>query len=144
MSKTEQGQSTTSISNILTKYDELIRITDINTQSVATVSIVAKNFPQTFDSQELITAFVAIFTEALLLSQKNNHQVYDVLVDCKGATAKNIDYKFAKTLIAVMKSTFNDTMGRCVIFNTNQIFRTAYSILSPLIDKPTKAKIKVF
>ena len=130
--------------NILTKYENLIRITDMETTKEATVSIVVKNFPIKPDIKELITVFLAVFTKALLISQHNNLKVYDVLVDCEGISSKHVNKEFGKQLIGLMKSTFNDTMGRCVIFNTNNIFKAAYAFCSPFIDKPTKAKIKVF
>ena len=142
-SQTVKTETETSF-NILTKYEDLIRITDINTKKTATVSVIIKNFPKKLDTQDLLTAFIAIFTEALLISQRNNIHVYDVLVDCQGTTSKNIDYKFARQLIAILKTTFNNTMGRCVIFNTNMLFKTVYKVLSPLIDKPTKKKIQIF
>lgn len=130
--------------NLLAKYENLIRITYTETTKEATVSIVVKNFPIKPDIKELITVFLAVFTKALLISQSNNLQVYDVLVDCEGISSKHINKEFGKQLIGIMKSTFNDTMGRCVIFNTNNIFKAAYSFFSPFIDKQTKAKIKVF
>lgn len=130
--------------NILKKYENLIRITDTTTEKEATVSIFVKNFPHNPDIRELITVFLAIFTEALLISQRNDLQVYDVLVDCKDVSSKHINKEFGKQMIGIMKSTFNDTLGRCIIFNTNNIFKAAYAFFSPFIDKPTKAKIKVF
>ncbi len=142
--QTVKKQEIETSSNILTKYENLIRITDIDTKKTATVSVVVKNFPDKYDTQDMLTVFLTILTEALLISQRNNIQVYDVLVDCQGTTAKNISYKFGKQLIAVLKTTFNNTMGRCVIFNTNILFKTVYKVLSPLIDKPTKEKIKIF
>jgi len=132
------------IINSLAKYEDVIKIADVTTKKTATVSIFVKKFPHKFDNQEMITVFMTVFTEALLLSQSNNVQFYDVLVDCKGTTRKNLNKKFCKDLISIMKSTFNNTLGRCVIFNTNQLFRTLYSLFTSLIDKPTKEKIKVF
>lgn len=139
-----QTVETETSTDILTKYEDLVRITNMNTKSVATVLVIVKNFPETYDTQELLTAFITIFTNALLISQKNDIHVYDVLVDCLGTTSKNVNYKFAKQLIAVLKTTFNNTMGRCVIYNTNMLFKTVYKVVSPLIDKPTKKKIQIF
>lgn len=130
--------------NILAKYENLIKITDLETKKTATVSIVVRNFPTNPDNKELITVFIAIFTKALLISQSNNIQVYDVLVDCEGTTSKNINKQFGKDLIYAMKKVFNNTLGSCIIFNTNQLFKAVYTIFSPLIDKPTKKKIRVF
>lgn len=129
------------------KYEELIKITDIGTKKIATVSVVVKNFPQNIKTEqlkELLTLFLSTFTEALLISQRNNINQFDVLVDCQGSSMKNASYDFGKNLINLTKNTFDDNLGRCVIFNTNTAFRTVYKVISPLIDKSTKKKIKVF
>jgi hypothetical protein len=130
--------------NLLAKYENLIKIADTATKKKTTVHIIAKNFPEKPNGKEIITVFLAIFTEALLISQNNGFTVYDVIVDCKSVSTKNINKEFGKQIIGIMKSTFNDTLGRCVIYNTNNIFKAAYAFITPFIDKTTKSKIKVF
>lgn len=129
------------------KYENIIRIADIETKKIATVSIVIKYFPTQLtqlDIKELLTVFISTFTEALLISQRNKVNKFDVLVDCEGSSTKNVNYDFGKNLITLTKHTFNDNLGRCVIFNTNSAVRTVYKIVKPLIDKDTRQKIKVF
>lgn len=128
-------------------YEDLIRITDLNTESIATVSIVVRQFPnklETSDIKVLLTHFLEIFTQALLISQRNNINQFDVLIDCEGTTTSNIDYTFGKNFVSLMKKSFDNNLGRCVIFNANTLFKHVYSVFKKFIDKPTREKIKIF
>ena len=125
-------------------YEDLIRITDLDTKSIATVSIVVRYFPYKPDIKFLLTHFLEIFTQALLISQKNEINTFDVLIDCEGTTTKHIDYTFGKNFVSLMKKSFNDNLGRCVIFNTDALFKHVYSVFKKLIDKETREKIRIF
>ena len=134
------------------KYKELIKITETAPRSVATVAIVVKNFPpkpkdknaQDRQTEELVTVFITTLTQALLVSQNNGKNTFDVMVDCKDTSSKHVNYKFGKSFIALAKKVFDGNLGRCVIFNTGNLFKTVYKVISPLIDKPTREKIKIF
>ncbi len=126
------------------QYEDIIRITDTETKAIATVSVIVRNFPHKFIIKDMLTTFITLFTEALLISQSNGINTFDVIVDCEGTTKQNIDYTFGKEMIGIMKKVFDGKLNRCVIFNTNSLFRTVYTMFKPLIDKPTRQKIRIF
>lgn len=125
-------------------HPDLIKITDIKTDNIATVIIYPKYFPQDVECKELITLFIEVFTQALLISQNNKLNAFDVLVDCQDTTIKNVDYTFGKNLINIIKKAFDGNLNRCVIYNTNNIFKTVFKVITPLIDKNTRKKVQIF
>ena len=53
---------------------------------------------------------------------------------------RQIDMKFARTLIVILENTFTDNLKYCIVRNAPRIFKIIYKIIYPLIDKVTRKK----
>jgi hypothetical protein len=98
-----------------------------------------KNNPSGYD---LVYAhMVKMLNQALKISQhKFNLSEFVVLLDMKGSSMKQIDIKFARTLIVILENTFTDNLKYCIVRNAPRIFKIVYKIIYPLIDKVTRKK----
>ena len=98
-----------------------------------------KNNPSGYD---LVYAhMVKMLKQALELSQyKFNSLEFVVMLDMKGTSMRQIDMKFARTLIVILENTFTDNLKYCIVRNAPRIFKIVYKIIYPLIDKVTRKK----
>jgi len=98
-----------------------------------------KRNPGGYDS--VYARMVKMLSQALEISKnKYNIPEFIVLVDMKGSAMKQLDIKFAKTLIVILENTFVDNLKYCIIRNAPRIFKIIYKIIYPLLDKVTRKK----
>ena len=127
--------------NIENTEDLLIFITENKETKNAVVYIRVSKFIIEDNIESKVAYFIKKLTEALLISQDNGTNMFDIIVDCENATSKNVDMKFGKNFIKIAKQVFNNNLGVCVIINIVPMFKHIFTIIKPLIDKPTRSKI---
>lgn len=118
----------------------------IGADNVATFVIDTANWkqPQTDEEIVKITTFIAnVATQALLKSQKNGANKFDVLVYMEHFKVGNINYKFVKYLADILKSLFPERLRKATIINPPKFFITSYEIVKTFLDEPTRKKVEL-
>jgi len=118
----------------------------VGADNVATFVIDTANWkqPQTDEEIVKITTFIAnVATQALLKSQKNGANKFDVLVYMEHFKVGNINYKFVKYLADILKSLFPERLRKATIINPPKFFITSYEIVKTFLDEPTRKKVEL-
>ena len=98
-----------------------------------------KKSPGGYD--KLYVHIVNILRNALdIAKEKYQSHEYIVYVDMANTSMKQFDLTFAKTLIVILESTFQDTLKYCIIKNAPKLFKIIYRLIYPFIDKITRNK----
>ena len=118
----------------------------VGADNVATFVIDTANWkqPQTDEEIVKITTFIAnVATQALLKSQKNGANKFDVLVYMEHFKVGNLNYKFVKYLADILKSLFPERLRKATIINPPKFFITSYEIVKTFLDEPTRKKVEL-
>jgi hypothetical protein len=118
----------------------------VGADNVATFVIDTANWkqPQTDEEIVKITTFIAnIATQALLKSQKNGANKFDVLVYMEHFKVGNLNYKFVKYLADILKSLFPEKLRKATIVDPPKFFITSYEIVKTFLDEPTRKKVEL-
>jgi len=118
----------------------------VGADNIATFVIDTANWkqPQTDEEIVKITTFIAnVATQALLKSQKNGANKFDVLVYMEHFKVGNINYKFVKYLADILKSLFPERLRKATIINPPKFFITSYEIVKTFLDEPTRKKVEL-
>jgi hypothetical protein len=84
-----------------------------------------------------------VATQALLKSQKNGANKFDVLVYMEHFKVGNLNYKFVKYLADILKSLFPERLRKATIINPPKFFITSYEIVKTFLDEPTRKKVEL-
>ena len=118
----------------------------VGADNVATFVIDTANWkqPQTDEDIVKITTFIAnVATQALLKSQKNGANKFDVLVYMEHFKVGNLNYKFVKYLADILKSLFPERLRKATIIDPPKIFINSYEIVKTFLDEPTRKKVEL-
>jgi len=118
----------------------------VGADNVATFVIDTANWkqPQTDEEIVKITTFIAnVATQALLKSQKNGANKFDVLVYMEHFKVGNLNYKFVKYLADILKSLFPEKLRKAIIIDPPKIFINSYEIVKTFLDEPTRKKVEL-
>lgn len=118
----------------------------VGADNIATFVIDTDNWkqPQTDEEIVKITTFIAnVATQALLKSQKNGANKFDVLVYMEHFKVGNLNYKFVKYLADILKSLFPERLRKATIVDPPKFFITSYEIVKTFLDEPTRKKVEL-
>jgi hypothetical protein len=91
--------------------------------------------------EELLINLIRSCTSALLYSQENNNDFFNVKVDASSIKFKHLDRKLIKLISESLQTLFPDKLNKCYIYNTTKLFNQFFDIIKLFIDKKTKQKI---
>jgi len=118
----------------------------VGADNIASFVINTNNWkqPQTDEEIVKITTFIAnVATQALLKSQKNGANKFDVLVYMEHFKVGNLNYKFVKYLADILKSLFPEKLRKAIIIDPPKIFINSYEIVKTFLDEPTRKKVEL-
>lgn len=93
--------------------------------------------------EELLITIIRSCTSALLHSQENNNDFFNVRVDASNLKFKHLDRKLIKLVSESLQTLFPDKLNECHIYNTSKLFNQFYDIIKLFIDKKTRRKITI-
>jgi hypothetical protein len=125
-------------------YSKFCFIKNKNSNELGTICIILNNFEKNENNNNKIIAhIIKICTNALLLSQKNGNDSFNVEIDASNISLKQLDKKLAKNLAITLQQLFPDKLNKCIIYNTPTFFYHFYDIIKIFIDKKTRNKITI-
>lgn len=136
-SATDKSISTDSLSQMIYVSEDV---------EFGTVIFSTKDWIQPSDEKDIVkaTSFIAnVITKALLKSQKNKENKFDVLVYLGSFKIKQINYQFVKYLADILKQLFPEKLRKALLIDPPSVFIHSYEIVKKFMDKPTRAKISL-
>ena len=79
--------------------------------------------------------------ECLKVSKQNNHKTYTVHVYLENVSMKHFSLSLFKKLNKKLEENLEEVLNACYIYNTTNITKKIFSIISPFLNKDTKKKI---
>jgi hypothetical protein len=67
-----------------------------------------------------------------------------IVMDMKGMSYLKSDFRKIRQLVKLITAYFPERLGNCVVCNADTVTYWIWNIISPLIDKRTKSKVKFF
>ena len=90
---------------------------------------------------DLMIYILDIVSKALLKSQKNNMNTFDVIIYGRGLLLGQIDISFIKYLINLLTEYFPDKLGKCYIINSSNIMRNLVKVIKSFLNYETRKSI---
>ena len=126
---------------ILNSYAYLLE----DDEKLGTLVINTDNIIQPKNDKEIIrlSSFIAnVATKALLKSQSNGLDKFNVIVKLKNFKVKQMNYKFIKYLADILKQLFPEKLNITTLVDPSPIFVTGWDIVKGFLDPPTRKKMK--
>ena len=126
---------------ILSKYAYVLD----DEEKLGTMVIDTENIVQAKNEEEIvkISSFIAnVATKALLKSQSNGVDKFNVLVQLKNFKVKQLNYKFIKYLATILKQLFPEKLNVATLVDPSTVFINGYDIIKTFLDKPTRKKMR--
>lgn len=126
---------------ILSNYAYLLE----DDEKLGTLVIDTDNIVQPKTDKEIVkvSSFIAnVATRALLKSQSNGIDKFNVLVRLKNFKVKQMNYKFIKYLADILKQLFPEKLNVTTLIDPSPIFVTGWDIVKGFLDPPTRRKMK--
>ncbi len=123
------------------ELEKLFYIRDLETDNLVTLVIESKYFKKQKTYRQVIIHVLDTVSKALLISQKNKYEIFDLIVYVDRENTSQIDIKFFKDMIMLLTDTFPNRLNKCYIVNLPVILYSVITTLSIFLYKETKDKI---
>lgn len=117
--------------------------TDIVKVSDNNIYIYFRYFEKKTDYTDLLTHIIKImntFKEVQNISGKENF--VKVLADFEGIKIAKLDFDFIKELLNYLETNYDNLLSEVYCLNVTVVFKMAYKILKPMLNKKVRSKIK--
>ena len=99
------------------------------------------NFKKKKDYTDLTIYLLDIVSKALLKSQKNKINSFDVIIYGRGIKLGQIDISFVKYVIDILTEYFPEKLGNCYIINPSNIMKNLVKIIKSFLRSDTRKRI---
>jgi len=100
----------------------------------------ARHEPKNSDNEECVRALIYYVEQALAMMENGVEQV-SLIVDFDGWGLKNVDHDLDKMMIDTIQNYYPERLGCCYLVNAPTVFKFAWTVVRPWLDKRTTSKI---
>jgi len=125
------------------KYYEKFAVIDNTDRRIndrCLIKFYAKYFIKRKKYDDFLAHIFKILSNALLISQQNNYDTFDVIVDLQDLNSSNLDFNLTKDFMNMVQKLFPDRLNCCYFYNAPSFFRIFFQNLLTFIDKKTQTK----
>ena len=117
--------------------------TDIVKVSDNNIYIYFRYFEKKTEYTDLLTHIITIMNNFKKIQDTNNRENFvKVLADFEGIKLTKLDFDFIKELLNYLETNYNNILSEFYCLNVTVVFKMAYKILKPMLNKNVKSKIK--
>ena len=116
---------------------DIVKVSDNN------IYIFFKYFEKKKDYTELLTHIISIMNKfKTVQDQTGKDNFVKVLADFEAIKLARLDFEFIKELLNYLETNYDNILSEFYCINVTVVFKMAYKILKPLLNKNVKKKIK--
>ena len=104
------------------------------------IIIKTQNMKWEYNNDEFLLYAMKITSDAVRIS--HNEKV-TMIADLYNFKQKNISIHFVIKFVKIFKESFPDILEKCIIINSNSLFRHVFMLIKPFIDIVTLKKIDI-
>lgn len=120
----------------------VVKLKNSVSQKYIVYCVILSNFEKNRNYESLVKHLKILVIKALELSRSlYKKETIIIIINFKNTKLKQMDYKFFKELIFILKTEYVDIVEKIIMTNIPVFFKIGYSIIKHFIDIETRKKI---
>lgn len=123
-------------------YENFVYIDPKTLNDRCGIRVYPKYFVKRKKYDDLLAYILKTISNAILYSQQNDYQNFDIFVHLEDVKSSNLDFKFSKDFVIMIQQVFPDRLHKCYFYDSPAFFRIFFENLLIFIDRKTQRKIQ--